>query len=168
LGVIDDPSIIPKDARQLDEEERLALIGEMQKIVGSSHLFKSLDDEGRRRILVSGYVCTFAEGDAILRQGDGGDIMYLVLNGRVRVTTETPGGNVHLAELGRDACIGEVSVLTGSPRTANVTALTKVDCVAFKRHRIQRILDGYPKVRKLLEDLIEHRANDAIEKIVGS
>jgi len=166
--VTDAPSIIPPGARQLDEEERLALIAEMAEIVGSSHLFKSLDEEGRQRILVSGFVCTFAEGEEILHQGDEGDEMYLVLNGRVRITAQTAGGKIHLAELGRDACIGEVSVLTGGPRTATVVALTKVDCVAFKRHRVERILADYPKVREVLEALIESRARDTIEKIVGA
>jgi CRP-like cAMP-binding protein len=94
--------------------------------------------------------------------------MYLLLNGKVRVETTAAQGSVHLAELGHGACFGEVSVLTGGLRTATVTAVTDVDAVAFEKHRIERIVADYPKVRALLEALVEGRARDTIEKIVGS
>ena len=164
----DAPSVIPPGGRILDEEERRALLGEMSDIVAKSHLFKSLDDDGRARVLRSGYVCSFGAGEEMIRQGDTGRTMYLILNGKVRVETQTPGGNVVLAELGHGACIGEVSVLTGGERTATVTTLSDVDAVAFERHRIERVLADYPKVRSLLEALVEGRARDTIEKIVGS
>jgi CRP-like cAMP-binding protein len=146
----------------LGDEERHALLEEMALIVERSHLFKSLDDEARRRVLMSGFVCSFPAGEQILEEGAEGDTMYLLLDGTVRVTT----GKVHLADLGRDACIGEVSVLTGGPRTATVVALTDVSCVAFQRHRIARILVDYPKVRALLESIVESRARDTVEKII--
>ncbi len=139
----------------------------MAVIIASSHLFKSLDDAGRQAVLESGYVQHFGAGDALMMQGNSGAVMFLVMNGKVRVETETPGGTVHLAELGRGACIGEVSVLTGSPRTATVTALEDVDAVGLAAHRVQRVLSAYPKVRALLENLVESRARDTIEKIIG-
>lgn len=161
------PSVIPPGGRILDDDERRALLDEMSDIVSKSHLFKSLDDDGRRRVLSSGYVCSFADGEQIIRQGDTGSTMFLILNGKVKVETQTPGGTVHLAELGHGACVGEVSVLTGGERTATVTAVGDVDAIAFEKHRIERILSDYPKVRSLLEALVEGRARDAIEKIVG-
>ncbi|MBX3250535.1 MAG: cyclic nucleotide-binding domain-containing protein, partial [Myxococcales bacterium] len=161
------PSTIPSGGRPLRAEEQAALVEEMAAIVEQSHLFRSLSVEAREALLESGYVRTFSSGDVLMRQGDPGDEMFLVMRGRVRVETETPGGKVHLAELGRDACVGEVSVLKGQPRTATVTALDDVDTVAFARHRIERVLDAHPKVRALLESLVDLRARDTIEKIIG-
>ena len=162
------PSIIPPGARVLNEKERRALFDEMAEIVSRSHLFKSLDDEARQRVLLSGYVCSFGAGEDLMVQGEPGSTMYLLLNGKVKVETDPGSGTIQLAELGRDACVGEVSVLTGGERTATVKALTDVDAVGFERHRIRRILEDYPKVRELLETLVEGRARDTIEKIVGS
>ena len=164
----DKPSIIPPGARVLDDQEQRALLEEMAEIVAKSHLFKSLDQDGQTRVLTSGYVCTYRSGDDLMRQGEPGNTMYLLLNGTVTVHTETDGHDMHLAELGRAACVGEVSVLTGSDRTATVTAATDVNAVGFDKHRIQRILQDYPKVRELLETLVEGRARNTIEKIVGS
>lgn len=161
------PSDIPEFARALAQQEFTALTQEMHAIVSSSHLFKSLDDVGRQRVLESGYVTTFAPKDTLFAEGKTGESMLIVMRGTVIVETQTPSGTVHLAELSRGACIGEVSVLTGQPRTATVTAKTEVDAVAFEKHRIERVLADYPKVRKVLESLVVGRARDTIEKIVG-
>jgi branched-chain amino acid transport system substrate-binding protein len=160
------PSEIPPGGRALEPDEHAALFGEMAAIVEKSHLFKSLDPDGQKRVLESGYVCGFSAGDMVMRQGDLGDSLFLVLRGTVAVEADTPGGKVHLADLGRGAVLGEVAVLTGQPRTATVTATTDVDIVAFARHRIARVLADYPKVRELLESLVESRARDLIEKML--
>lgn len=160
---MDHPSFVPPRARPLDDIEREALEADLEAIIAKSHLFKSLDEEGRRRLFTSGYVLGFAPGEVLIRQGDEGSAMYLVMHGTVRVECD----GVELADLGHGACIGEVAVLTGSPRTATVIAIDDVQVVAFEAHRIQRIVDDYPRVRRLLEALIEGRARDAVEKIVG-
>lgn len=140
----------------------------MEAIVLGSHLFKSLDDAGRKSLLESGFVMHFEPGDVILREGDPGDTMFLVLEGTIRVATDaSPGVSVQLADLGRGACVGEVSVLTRGPRTATVIALTPVTTVTFARHRIERVLDEHPRVRALLEALIEGRAKATVDKIIG-
>lgn len=159
--------MIPPQGRALSAAEQTALIAEMAAIVSSSHLFRSLDDAGRNRVLLSGYVATFSPGDVILKQGDRGTAMYLVMKGKVGVQTATHGGSVHLAELSRGGVFGEVSLLKGGERTATVTALESTDCVCFEGHRIQRVLDDYPKVRELLEKIVQRRAEDTVEKIIG-
>ncbi|RZO64490.1 MAG: cyclic nucleotide-binding domain-containing protein [Sandaracinaceae bacterium] len=164
-----DPSVIPPRGRALEQAEREALLADLEEMVGTSHLFKSLDDEGRRELIESGYVMHYAAGDVIMNEGDPGTKMFLVLTGKISV--ETGGGDrgsIHLAELGRGACVGEVSVLTGGVRTATVRAEVDAQLVAFEKHRIQRVIDAHPRVRKLLEAMIEGRARDTVEKIIGS
>lgn len=162
------PSFIPPKGRALLEAEREALLQDIQDIVQSSHLFKSLDDEGRRELIESGYVVSYEPGQVLVKQGDVGSAMYLVMQGKIAVETERGAGNsIVLAELGRGACIGEVALLTGSPRTATVKAVDAVKAVAFEKHRVQRVIDTYPKVRALLEAMIEGRARDTVEKLIS-
>lgn len=165
---MDQPSLIPPGGRPLDEVEREALVRELEEIVASSHLFKTLGAAGRERLINSGYVLSFAAGEVIIQQGDEGSAMYLVMSGRVRVETQGARGPVTLAELGRGACLGEVAVLTGGPRTATVIAIEPVQVCAFEKHRIERIVDDNPRVKQLLTAMIEGRARDAVEKIIGS
>jgi CRP-like cAMP-binding protein len=161
------PSVIPNGGRALDESELAALERDMEAIVLGSHLFKSLDLASRANLIASAFVMTYEAGETVLREGDPGDTMFLVMDGTLRVETNGVNGTVHLAELGRGACVGEVSVLTGAPRTATVTAITNVSVATFARHRVSRVLDQSPKVRALLEQLIERRADDAVAKIIG-
>ena len=60
-----------------------------------------------------------------------------------------------------------IAVLRVTKRYGAVTALEDVDAVAFAKHRIERMLDASPKVRQLLESLVDLRARDTIEKIIG-
>ncbi len=161
------PSSIPAGGEPLSAEEQAAFERAMASIVLGSHLFKTLDEAGRQELLEGGFVLRFEPGDVLVRQGEPGDTMFVVLEGQVRVETETPGGTLQLAELGAGACLGEVSVLTRAPRTATVTALGPVTTVSFGRHRIERLLSAHPRVRLLLEALVEGRARDTVEKIVG-
>lgn len=161
------PSTIPTGGRALNASDLAALTEQMSAIVESSHLFKSLDDEGRKAIFECGFLQSFDAEDILMKQDQPGDSMFLVFNGTVAVETDTAGGTVQLAELGRGACVGEVSVLKGGLRTATVTAKTEVDAISFARHRIERVLEQYPKVREVLEKLVESRAHDTIEKIIG-
>lgn len=164
---MNEPSVIPPRGRALEDAEREALLADLTEMVGTSHLFKTLDDEGRRELIESGYVVRFGAGETVVEQGETGTTMYLVLTGKISVETAGgPRGSIHLAELGRGACIGEVSVLTGSARTATVKAIDDVQLVAFEKHRIQRVIDAHPRVRKLLEAMIEGRARDTVEKLI--
>ncbi len=163
------PSVIPPAGRALQPQEREGLLADIEDIIESSHLFKSLGDQGRKELIESGYVVGYDAGQLILEQGQVGSVMYLVMSGSVSVETDRGAGtSIHLAELGRGACIGEVSVLTGSPRTASVKAIDDVKMIAFEKHRVQRVIDAYPKVRSLLETMIEGRARDTVEKLISS
>lgn len=145
----------------------LGLQAEMETLIKNSHLFKSLDDEGRLRALRESSLHTFPPGTLILREGEPGDEFYLIASGNVRVdTTRTDDEHpVELAILGRGAFFGEVSVLTGRPRTATVTAVDEVLVVVFSKDLVERLLEAYPRVRKLLDAVVLGRARDTIEKI---
>lgn len=162
--------MIPPRGRPLADAERETLVADLATMVTTSHLFKSLDDEGRRELIESGYVLAFPAGETFMRQGEpGGDVMYILLSGKVSVeASRGKTGSIKLAVLGRGACLGEVSVLGDGPRTASVTTIEDVQAVAFERHRVQRIVERYPKVRKLLQAMIEGRARDTVEKLIGN
>lgn len=145
------------------------MLADIEDIVESSHLFKTLDEAGRQDLIESGYVIGYSEGETLVKQGDTGSVMYLVMHGKIAVETDKgAGSSIILAELGRGACIGEVALLTGSPRTATVKALGDVKVVAFEKHRVMRVIDAHPKVRALLEAMIEGRARDTVEKLISS
>lgn len=130
-----------------------------------SHLFKSLSEEDGKQLLASGERISYLTGDVILREGDEGRHFYLLKQGQVVVTIEREGEEIELATLKTGAFFGEVSLLTGQKRTANVTALDEVDAIRFENELVAEILQSYPKIRELLQAIVIGRARDTITKL---
>jgi CRP-like cAMP-binding protein len=133
-------------------------------IIGS-HLFKSLDEEGQRRLFAGATAVSLDAGQVVVREGDPGEALYLVRKGRVQVFTTQEGEQIPLATLGPSAWFGEVALLSGRPRTATVIAVEPCTLLRFPQRQIDEILDAYPKVRKLLETMAVGRAEHTIGKI---
>ena len=84
----------------------------------------------------------FAAGEAIVRQGDAGNSMFVVLSGRVRVVLEPSGQEVAVIEAG--GFFGEMSMLTGDPRTATVRAIDDVQALEIPAERFREVALARP------------------------
>lgn len=132
--------------------------------VERSHLFKGLAREDLGHLFQTGRLVRCRAGEVFMREGEPGGEMYLLMEGSVRVSTGGKQGEIELAQLKRGAVIGEVGVLTGRPRTATVTALESIALVGWSKADMDVILRKYPKVRKLLQAMVEGRVRTTIEK----
>ena len=103
-------------------------------------------DAFARRLLQSGSEpVVLAQGQALFRQGDPGDSMYLVLDGHLAVHLEHEDGTeTQLAELGPGTPVGEIALLTGQPRTASVYAITDAQLARCPRARYERLAAEHP------------------------
>jgi len=124
-------------------------------------LMVNLPPEEARRIISHVKKCTFPKGTVIFRQGDLGDALYLIESGRVRIHAHLTehGEEVGVTTLGDGETFGEIALLTGIPRTATVEA--EEDTVVWQIHRddFDHIVIVSPKLRKVLEQLVEARQN---------
>ena len=84
-------------------------------------------------------------GDWLFRKGDPGDAMYVVRAGRLEVTVDGPDGPT-VRELGRGAALGELSLLTESPRSASVRAARESDLITIGRDDFQRLIHESPEL----------------------
>ena len=136
-------------------------------LIDDSHLFSSLDEAGRRKLLDAATVTHVGAGKIVVREGEPGQALFLVKEGTVRITMLLDDEIIELTRLGRGACFGEVAVLSGRPRTATVVAAESCTLLRFSRESVEEVLQEYPKVRKRLESLVQGRARNTIEKITG-
>ncbi|MGH9372463.1 MAG: cyclic nucleotide-binding domain-containing protein, partial [Vicinamibacterales bacterium] len=88
--------------------------------LASVDLFRALSDQQRAEVAASTVTRMYGNGEAIVRQGDPGDSMYVVCSGRVSVLLEPERREVATIETG--GYFGEMSLLTGEPRSATVVA----------------------------------------------
>jgi MFS transporter, DHA3 family, macrolide efflux protein len=100
-----------------------------------------LPQRDRDAIVGSGRVVTADAGTAITRAGDSGDSAFFVLSGRVAVGAATAGdGYRSLANIGAGDVIGEISALTGSPRTADVVAEEETELIEIPAATLRRLM----------------------------
>ena len=95
-----------------------------EALVAGVDLFASLSDEQRREIAAGAVFARFGDGDAIVRQGQPGDSMYVIGTGTALVVLEDTGADSRreIATLEAGGYFGEMSLLTGAPRSATVIA----------------------------------------------
>ncbi len=87
-------------------------------------------------------------GATLFREGDRGEDVYIVVNGRLRVTMadpNAPGGQRVVEEAGRGRAVGELALLTGEPRAATITAVRDSDLLRLPRASFDRLLDRHPR-----------------------
>jgi small-conductance mechanosensitive channel/CRP-like cAMP-binding protein len=126
--------------------------------LGQIDLFATMSQESRITLARAASEHMFAAGEPIVRQGESGSSMYVVLSGRARVVLEPSGQEVAVIEPG--GFFGEMSMLTGDPRTATVRALGDVRVLEITADRFRDIALERP-------GLIEHISNVVAERRAG-
>jgi CRP-like cAMP-binding protein len=121
-------------------------------------IFADVDD-AQLALLAGGFgVRGVAADEVILREGDDGHELYLVAEGRLRVERTGPDGDqVHLADVVRGECFGEMAMLEDVPRRATVTATEACTLLVLPRDTFRSLLDTHPAARAAVEAHIAHR-----------
>lgn len=152
-------------SRQPEEEPRQLSVEE--KELQASSLFKKFPHEALEHVLASTSLKSYQEGDIIVTEGEDGSSLFLLVSGQVKVFTKGERGeHIQLAELGPGDFFGEVSLLTGRPRTATITAKTTVNAIELDRKSMLEIIDQHPDVKAILEKFYESRAQATVETII--
>ena len=97
-------------------------------------LFKDVSAEALDQLSRSLRRRLYHRGEVIFHQGDPGDTMHLVRNGRVKIVVPSETGEeAVLAILGPGNCFGELAVIDGGPRSASVVAMEQVETLILGR-----------------------------------
>jgi cAMP-dependent protein kinase regulator len=136
----------------------------VDRLMALSAVFEPVTPGDRKVILARLTSSKYESGATIVRQGDIGDTMYLIKEGKVRVWLNDPlKGNIEVTTLSEGDFFGEIALATSRPRVANVTAITDTELVLFSRPMIKDILAKYPDIKKIMEDVIKARVTDVIK-----
>lgn len=98
-----------------------------------------------------------ATGDTLITQGEPGDCLFVVVEGRVRV--ESSGRQI--GELGRGDVVGELAVLSPGPRTATVTARGPSLLLRVGADVIDELLLDHPEVTRSIIEVLVRRLRPA-------
>ena len=111
-----------------------------------SELFETQPDEVLKAVIVQGQVQEFGAGAVVFRQGEQGERLYIVKSGDLEViATQGDGGEpVPVAYLGPGEVMGELALLTGSPRSATVRAPERAELFILERPVFLDLMETLP------------------------
>jgi glutaminase len=143
--------------------------------LGALSIFSGLTREQLRTLETIVKPMAFEPGQAIVREGDVARLFFVVASGSVSVQLRIPGtGNrvVRLSSMGPGVCFGEMAILDGGKRSADVVADEKVLCYGFSVDQLKDVGRSDPEVLitimgNMLRDFSERirRANDEIRAL---
>lgn len=114
-------------------------------------LLAALDDEDAEALLSQMTPHRMERGDILFREGDRGDSLYVIADGKVKLgRTSTDGRENLVAILGPGEMFGELSLFDPGPRTMTATAVAETTVLGFGNDALTRVLTGRPEVPKAL------------------
>jgi predicted RND superfamily exporter protein len=139
-------------------------------------LFEGLRPSQARVVVLMGEVRHFDPGEHVIRQGEEGKEMYVLLNGRAEVLigTDGEGAKQRVAHLGRGDVCGEMGLVRQHVRGADVVAASDVEVLAVNERFLRRIQRRYPRIAarvflnltRILSDRLE-QANQRFVAAMG-
>ncbi len=110
---------------------------------------------------------TVESGEAVVEEGEKGDSMYVIVEGKVMVeTTDTTEDTLELTTLSEGDFFGEVSLLTGKPRTATLTAVDETQLLELKKEDLENIESEFPGIKDTIKEFYKKRADDTVEAML--
>jgi len=132
-------------------DRRIARLG----TIGLLSVFQEVE---LQRIASEGVERLFGVGEPIVRQGASGESLFVLLQGHVEVTARNGDGPpTRLATLNPGDYFGEMSLLTGAPRSATVTALEETRVLEISKDSFGRIMALRPELVTILSQALEGR-----------
>jgi small-conductance mechanosensitive channel/CRP-like cAMP-binding protein len=108
----------------------------------------------------------FTQGEVLMRQNEEGESFYVLVQGKVQGSiVNTEAARPIEFELKPGAVLGEMSLLTGLPRSATMTALTNSELLEFDRSAFTRLLSLREEIPRVLSDLAATRAAQNAESL---
>lgn len=122
-------------------------------------IFAETSEKSLESMIKSAVLKTVAPGNKLVQEGQGGVGFYLILEGKADVVKQ----GTKLAELGKGDFFGELSVIDGQLRTADVVAVIETKCWILSQWAMKSIIANHPEVAlSMLEELVRRlRATDA-------
>ncbi len=141
-------------------------------VLRQAPLFSGLDDEAAAALEASMSPASLRRGEILFNEGDDGDQLYVVIDGKVKLGRTSPDGRENLlAILGPGQMFGELSFFDPGPRSATATAVTDVELKSLGHAALSPVLNAHPDVAHALLNQLAgrlRRTNEVVGDLVFS
>ena len=140
------------------------------EVLNRAPLFEALDDAAAKALRASVTEVRLSRGQSLFNEGEVGDRLYVILDGKVKLTRAAPDGRENLLSvLGPSEMFGELSFFDPRPRTASAVAVTECRLAGLGNDDLRPFLTNHPEVAvHLLRALAQRlrRTNDVMADLV--
>jgi CRP/FNR family cyclic AMP-dependent transcriptional regulator len=139
------------------------------EFLGKLPIFQYLERQVLWRFADQIRLVSLPEGP-VFREGDAADGLYIIRSGAARVTKVAEGGGPEavMAILGQGDSFGEIGLIDGLPRSANVTAMQPMECYFLARDVFSSLLDQHPEVARSLLRAMANMVRHADEWVAST
>ncbi len=141
-------------------------------VLRQAPLFSGLDDEVAGALEASMSSSALRRGEILFSEGDDGNQLYVVTDGKIKLGRTSPDGRENLlAILGPGQMFGELSFFDPGPRSATATAVTDVELKSLGHEALSPVLNAHPDVAHALLNQLAgrlRRTNEVVGDLVFS
>ncbi|HYN30050.1 MAG TPA: Crp/Fnr family transcriptional regulator [Dermatophilaceae bacterium] len=135
-------------------------------VVRKAPLFAALDEESAASLIASMSRSHMERGDILFHEGDQGDRLYVIAEGKIKLGRTSPDGRENLlAILGPGEMFGELSLFDPGPRTATATAVAETQVLALGNDELKDYLASRPGVATTLLAALARRLRRTNESL---
>jgi CRP-like cAMP-binding protein len=129
-----------------------------RQILGTTSFFSEvLDSESLDRLAANLRIATFPKGAVLIKEDDAGASMFVLVTGEADVTVPHSARTTPVAMLKAGDIFGEMSLMTGAPRSATVTARTPVAAVEIAKSALAPLIEASPKLADRFAAILKKR-----------
>ena len=149
FATVDDPARRAGKTQQ-EHDQRLRALSKVD-------FFHHFSDEDKAHLADGLIVAPFAKNETITKQGAEAHWLYIMTSGEASVHVAVDGGDREVARLKAGSFFGEMSLMTGAPRSATVLAVTDVECYKLDKQAFQDIIRRRPEIADEIADILSKR-----------
>jgi len=147
--------------------ENIATLSLMERILFFKRvpLFADLSPRDIKQVAAMAEEVSFSHGDLIVRQGEVGDVMFIIASGEVSIISNQNQKEVELARRKSGEYVGEMALISKEPRSATVTAVGEVRTLAINQKSFESLLRDRPDVSLAVIQVLCERLKEADQKL---
>src|SRR5215475_6309144 len=130
-------------------------------------LFAELSPDSLAKLGACLKTAEFPPAEVIVREGAPGVSMYIIKSGLVEIRKKDPTSGIDflVAQLSGGAAVGEMSLLTGKPRTATVSTVQPTVVYTLSRSDFRSLLTQHPEISLGLARIMSERLEEATKQV---
>jgi hypothetical protein len=132
-------------------------------------LFRDFSSEELLAVIRGLKLVVYEPGEIVVSEGEPGDSMFVLTTGGVRAFVRNAAGHAVQVRLLREGdFFGEVSILSGKPRSATITASSRSELLELDRRTLDEISLKHPRVWNVLKEFHDQRVGTTVEAAIRS